>query len=479
MDSVDVRVVSEDAAFMRVMADNSTLRILSDQFKFRIPNAQFHPKVKARMWDGYIRLLNTMTGRMYRGLLRDLERVCADEGFTIDVDSDLLGESTHSAEDAAAWARTIGLPADRVPHGYQIEALLHVISNHNGLIISPTGSGKSLVAYLIARWFNLKTLVVVPAIHLATQMQGDFVSYGCDEDDIHLIYAGQEKSADVPFTISTWQSLYKLDHEYFDQYDVVIADEVHLFSSKELTAMMERMANTYFRIGLTGTLDGSQTNEMVLTGLFGPKFQTTTTKALIDSGVLTKPQIYVMQLSHKSADVRLPKSAKYPDEVSYICKSESRNRLITNLVKSLKGNTLVLFNYVDKHGKVLYKMGVDEIGDPSKVHLIYGKVDREDREQIRQIIEGSDDNVLYASYKTLSTGVNQPNLHNLVFASPSKGIVRVCQSIGRGLRRHDSKDVFKIYDLADNFRYGTDHMMERLAIYEAQEFDYKIIKLDI
>jgi superfamily II DNA or RNA helicase len=164
--------------------------------------------------------------------------------------------------------------------------------------------------------------------------------------------------------------------------------------------------------------------------------------------------------------------------------NEARNRFITNLALSLEGNTLVLYQYVDKHGKILHEQ-INKKADGRKVFFVSGEVDGDAREDIRRIVETETDSIIVASFGTFSTGINIRNLHNIVFASPSKSRVRNLQSIGRGLRKSDTKDSAVLFDIADDLRYKKHdnytlkHFAERIKIYSDEKFIFKIYKIEM
>ena len=169
----------------------------------------------------------------------------------------------------------------------------------------------------------------------------------------------------------------------------------------------------------------------------------------------------------------------YQDEMDYLVSNEERNKFITNLVSSLKGNTLVLFQYVEKHGEVLYPMLDGRVDD---LHYVYGGTDTVDREAVREIVEKSKSSVILASYGTFSTGVNIKRIDNIVFASPSKSRIRNLQSIGRGLRKVEGKDSMRLFDIADDLQcenYTLEHLKERINIYNEENFPYELKQFDL
>jgi superfamily II DNA or RNA helicase len=168
--------------------------------------------------------------------------------------------------------------------------------------------------------------------------------------------------------------------------------------------------------------------------------------------------------------------------MEYLVSHKGRNNLIKNLVQDIKGNTLVLFNYVEKHGEPLYEL-INSIIDPErKLFFVHGSTDVEDREEVRKITETESNAIIVASYGTFSTGINIKRLHNIVFASPSKSRIRNLQSIGRVLRKGEGKDIATLYDIADDIggqNYTLRHLNERVTIYNEENFKYEVIRVNL
>jgi superfamily II DNA or RNA helicase len=351
-------------------------------------------------------------------------------------------------------------------------------------MLSPTASGKSFIIYLLTRYYNAKTLIIVPTTSLVSQLYSDFADYGFDSNtNVHRVFGGQDKQTDRPITISTWQSIYKLDKKYFEQFDVIIGDEAHLFKAKSLTSIMSKLSKTKYRFGFTGTLDGTQTHKLVLEGLFGRVRQVTTTAKLIEEKHLAEFQIKAIILKYPDIIRQGLRTADYQTEIDFLVRFGPRNRFIKNLVLSLEQNTLILFQFVEKHGEVLYDMITKETDRP--VYFVSGKVEGEEREEIRKIVEKSNNAIIVASSGTFSTGVNIRNLHNIIFSSPSKSKIKNLQSIGRGLRKSETKEIATLYDIADDLtwknrkNYTILHFVERMKIYNEEQFNYKIYPVNI
>ena len=476
-----VKKVNE--VYMQCDCESSTAMDLSEYFTFYVPNYKFTPAFKNKIWDGKIRLFNRINNTVYIGLLPYLEKFCEDREYELEISEELLATENFSLVESEEFAETLGLPF--APRDYQIKAFTHCVRNNRALLLSPTASGKSLIIYLLVRWFQSKTLIIVPTISLVAQLQKDFKDYGFESNKyVHEIMGGREKESDAPIVISTWQSIYKMPKKWFDQFDVVIGDEAHLFKAKSLTSILTNLTDCKYRFGLTGTLDGTQTHKLVLEGLFGKVKQVTTTKELMDASSLANLKIKALVLKYSEEICKQNKNNKYQEEIDYIVRCVERNKFIRNLTMSLEGNTLLLYQFVEKHGKVLHELLSAKCED-RPLFFIHGGVGVDEREEVRRITEQENNAIIVASYGTFSTGINIRNLHNIIFASPSKSKIRTLQSIGRGLRLGENKDNATLYDIADDLTYKSrknftlDHFMERMKIYNDEKFEYKIYTINL
>lgn len=483
MEKVVIEKVNE--VFVRVVADPSTKMEMSVYFTFEVPGAKFMPAVRNKVWDGKIRLLNPMTGLIYAGLIPQIAKFCKTHEYDIELASKDVWP-LNKIDDDYGFKLSKEFDCKFEPRDYQNNAIVHAIRNNRGLLLSPTASGKSFIIYILSRFHveqDRRVLVIVPTTSLVHQMSSDFIDYNKGKDlDIHRIMAGIDKLSKSPYTITTWQSIYKMPKAWFDQFDGVIVDEAHLAKAKSLTSIMEKAPNIKYRYGFTGTLDDTQTHKLVLEGLFGQVFQVTSTKKLIDDNTLAEFDIKAIVLGYSDATRKINKNKSYQDEIDWIVRNEARNKYIRNLAWNLKGNTLILFQFVEKHGKVLEPLLHHA---EKRVHFVHGGVDAEVRESIRGIVESSGDNIILASYGTFSTGVNIKRLDNIIFASPSKSKIRNLQSIGRVLRRGNGKDKATLYDIVDDLQYknhknfAIQHFMERVKIYTNEGFEFKLYNIDL
>ena len=330
-----------------------------------------------------------------------------------------------------------------------------------------------------------KILIVVPTTSLVEQLFKDFKDYGYNsERNVHKIYQGHDKETNKRVIITTWQSVYNMPKKWFSDIGTVIGDEAHLFKAVSLTKIMTKLTKCKYRVGLTGTLDGTKTHKLVLEGLFGNVNKVVSTTELQEKGKLAALKIFCLVLQHGKTERDFIKDKTYQEEMDFLVSNEKRNKYIRNLCLSLQGNSLCLFQYVEKHGEILKQL-IEEKAEDKKIFYVHGGVEAEEREKIRFITEKSDNAIIIASYGTFSTGINIRNLHNIVFASPSKSRIRNLQSIGRGLRLKDNDSSATLYDISDDLthnekeNYTLAHFRERINIYNEEDFDYEIHNVDL
>mgnify|MGYP003138700241 FL=1 len=487
MNTTDLVISKSNEVFLKINTEPHIDYELRDHFKFEVEGAKFMPQYRNKYWNGEIHLYDIRSKQIYVGLLDKIVQFCKNYGYSYKFeDNKYYGtpyeENEHiSYEGVKDYMQSI---CSHQPRKYQVEGVYGALKHNRKLLISPTASGKSLMIYSLVRYYvdkGQKILLIVPTTSLVEQMYKDFLDYGWDADSYcHRIYSGREKSNDAPVTITTWQSVYKLDRSFFEDYNVVIGDEAHLFKSKSLISIMTKLHHAKYRFGFTGTLDGTQTHKWVLEGLFGPSYKVTRTDELMRQGHLSQLDIQCLVLKHKPQTFEA-----YNDEIEYLISHEQRNKFITNLALDLKGNSLVLYSRVEAHGAVLYDKINKNKRDDRKVFFIHGGVDAEERELVREITEKEKNAIIVASYGTFSTGINIKNLHNVIFASPSKSRVRNLQSIGRVLRKGKDKVKAILYDIADDCstknrrNYTLNHLIERIKIYNEENFNYEIITIQL
>ena len=483
----DLVIQKSNEVFLKIEAEPHVYYELRDHFTFEVEGAKFMPQYRNKHWNGEIHLFDLRKKQIYVGLLDRIIAFCKRRDYQYKfVDNQYYG-TPFEINEGISYAGVKDYMKSiccHPPRKYQIQGVYDALRHNRKLLISPTASGKSLMIYSLVRYYigkGEKILLIVPTTSLVEQMYKDFQDYGWDAESFcHRIYSGKEKTNEYPVTITTWQSVYKLERSFFEDYNVIIGDEAHLFKSKSLVSIMTKLHHAKYRFGFTGTLDGTQTHKWVLEGLFGPAYKVTRTDELMKQGHLSQLDIQCLVLKHPPQ-----KFDTYQDEIQYLIEHEQRTKFITNLTLDLKGNTLVLFSRVEAHGAVLFeKINTNKDSD-RKVFFIHGGVDAEERELVREITETENNAIIVASYGTFSTGINIRNLHNVVFASPSKSRIRNLQSIGRVLRKSTNKVKAILYDIADDCthnsrrNYTLNHFIERIKIYNEENFNYEIITIQL
>ena len=483
----DLVIQKSNEVFLKIEAEPHVYYELRDHFTFEVEGAKFMPQYRNKHWNGEIHLFDLRKKQIYVGLLDRIIAFCKRRDYQYKfVDNQYYG-TPFEINEGISYAGVKDYMKSiccHSPRKYQIQGVYDALRHNRKLLISPTASGKSLMIYSLVRYYigkGEKILLIVPTTSLVEQMYKDFQDYGWDAESFcHRIYSGKEKTNEYPVTITTWQSVYKLERSFFEDYNVIIGDEAHLFKSKSLVSIMTKLHHAKYRFGFTGTLDGTQTHKWVLEGLFGPAYKVTRTDELMKQGHLSQLDIQCLVLKHPPQ-----KFDTYQDEIQYLIEHEQRTKFITNLTLDLKGNTLVLFSRVEAHGAVLFeKINTNKDSD-RKVFFIHGGVDAEERELVREITETENNAIIVASYGTFSTGINIRNLHNVVFASPSKSRIRNLQSIGRVLRKSTNKVKAILYDIADDCthnsrrNYTLNHFIERIKIYNEENFNYEIITIQL
>lgn len=490
---VMIKIEKLDEVYVRVFSDASIEQEIVDFFTYEYPGARFTPQFRARLWDGKVRLYDAIRKTLYLGLVPYVEQFAVSNGYGIEYVNKVSNTNNITPTLIEKFVEALEPPAKIEIRDYQIEAMATAIDKERTLLLSPTASGKSFIIYSIMRWHlnaGRKCIIIVPTTSLVEQLYTDFEDYSTVNEwpvgeHCQKLYSGFTREFTKEVLITTWQSVYLQPKSWFAQFNVMFGDEAHNFKAKSLTGVMEKMDKIRYRIGTTGTLDNKKVHKLVLEGVFGPVHRVTTTKKLMDSGKLADLNIMCVLLKYNEEIRKDRKNKTYQEEMDWLVSCEPRNKFIRNLAVNSKGNTLVLFQYVEKHGKILYELIQKKVHEDRKVFFVYGGTETADREAIRHITEGETDAIIIASFGTFSTGINIPSLENVIFASPSKSKIRNLQSIGRGLRLKDGKTQCNLFDLADDLHWKSwknhtlNHAAERYKTYAEEEFKIKIVEVEL
>jgi superfamily II DNA or RNA helicase len=481
-----------------LVAEQHVLMEVAPHFTYIMPNYQWTPQYKKSKgkWNGEIKLLSPITGRFLLGLLKRVILKCQELGYNEFTFEGFENSGPEFTEDYILdFIEQLSLPEDRQPREYQLNAILSSLMANRRLILSPTSSGKSLIIYIMFRILleaDKKILLVVPNSMLVDQMFLDFETYAVNnkfdvEEFAHKIYTGQSKNSPKPIYISTWQSIDAIPKEdlgdYLEQFDAIMVDEVHGADAKSLRTIVEGCINAKHRTGFTGTLKDSLTSELTLIGLFGSIKKMISIRELMDKGLVADLTIKCIILKYPEEMRQAVQGLEYDDELSMVLAYERRNKFIANLANSLDGNTLTILRFIEKHAVGLKELY--EAKNRRPVFLLTGDLDKDEKTLIRQNMENINDADLMGTWGMVSTGMSIINLHNGIFASPSKSRVKVIQALGRLLRKGLNKTTAVQYDIVDNLSYEGDpnylmkHFFQRYKYYREEQFRIEFIEVEI
>lgn len=494
----DIQIVKVNEVRMRCIADLSIREELNDYFKFEDPNFVPNPFSK---WDGVVRLFTKSSGLIDIGLLFEVFKFCKHNKYSIELDpalkyiqdipDDEIHEFINSLEPKIRTEDHEYIDAET--RDYQFDTIAKAMRQTRCVCELATSAGKSFVLYVMARYYrqrrealesNLRTLIVVPSIHLVTQLYDNFEEYSHGSAwkpvvNTQLIFDGATKEISKPIVISTWQGIQDQPKEWFHQFGDIVVDEVHTSKSDKLSYILNNCIYADQRLGVTGTLANTRVAGLQVVSHFGAYHKIITARDLIDLGYATDIKVRMVQLKHTAADA-VGLDGDYAKEIDYLISHQSRNEVIAKLALNLKGNVAIMFARIDAHMMVVYEM-LSAV--KPNVFVINGEVKIEDRRRIQKAMEEGEDITLLASYGTMQQGVSIKKLHHLVLAHPSKSFIRVIQTLGRLMRQHSSKDVAWIWDLVDNASYNAStnhalrHSHERYKFYLTERHPVEFMKV--
>jgi superfamily II DNA or RNA helicase len=493
----DVQIERANASFVRIYTEDDGIRkTIHEHFTYHEPG---FVRNKWTKWNGEVKLFKLRGNLLPYGCLQMLLELCKTNGWTYEVDAAFKEDITSvTRQELAEWVQTLelrslGMPID--PYEYQMEAIYLGIKYSRMVVLAATSAGKSLIAYMLTRYYEMlsnedgkKILILVPSQMLVDQMYADFNDYSSQNgwdvaSNVHCIMEGRPKNANKMVYISTWQSIFEEDEEYFKQFGRIINDETHLASGKSITTIMNHATNAYQRVGMTGTLKAEKIHPILVMSLFGPIRRVVTTRQLIDAGRATDVYIKMFQLNYPEEEREYVSQCKYQQEIEFLIGHRHRNKILATLAASVKGNTLVMFDrleHIESVRVILATMNHDKT-----VYVITGEVGKDERGVIKAIAEREDGVIVLGTSGCVSTGLSIKKLRNLIFAHPSKSIIRILQSVGRILRLHDEKGDANVYDMVDNFsyndkpNYALKHALDRWGIYKDAEMPISFKNLEM
>ena len=515
-----IHLIFDNHSFGKIAGDYEELMTLWEQFSYYVPGYRFMPAYERGTWDGKIRLVNLSKRIFPTGLYRNIADFCKsiDIDCKVDLEFSRVYGTPNSKEELLEFIKSrkyYSKGKEIFPREDQIKAICHAIIENRCINICPTSFGKSLCIFIESLYYiqrNKKVMIVVPSVNLVRQFTNDIYDY-CNDIDIPVIqeiYAGKSKilDDDTDIVITTWQSIYKLDSDWFNQFGCIILDEAHKGSANCIRTVYEKATEVPIRTGWTGSLKDSSIVGIQMEALIGPIRKITDTHTLMEAGVVADLTIQVVRFQYQETLVKqlseylenkkgLTGSGKnvYIDEIKFLESNYERNKTIINMAALFKQTGLLLYTHLS-HGKTLYEM-LRKLYPNRNVYRIDGScVIRNDEkfnnfEVLKPTIEKEDNAILICSFGVFSTGISIKNLHYVFFTVPIKSYVRTIQSIGRGLRISDTKKSVQLIDIVDDLctktktgktkkeNYAYKHFKERFNMYAEQQFKYNMVTVNI
>jgi superfamily II DNA or RNA helicase len=457
----------------QILSDIDTLNLIREHFS--VPNKAFGRRMN-RFAQRRLYAIS-QAGKFDIGLLDNIIEFLLENQIVYNVDKELEEYYNNGIENPEIYKFSIPY------RDHQQKSIEKALKKGKGVVIIPTAGGKTMImAGLIESLKqNLKKpklmiLVLVPTIQLVEQTYLDFVSYGLQnvtkwsgknkpDFNSNVIIAGTQ----ILMSPST-------DLSILDNIDVLLVDECHgLKKNNEINNVL-KLINTNFKFGFTGTMPSTLIDEWNIIGKLGPIVYQQKTLDLKQKKYISDFKIVILNIIHKNAPKFIPNplnpTEAYNNEIDYLINNKRRNEIISKIAYRVKNNTVIMVDRID-HGINLEKELQNVCGNEKLIYFIRGSTEIEEREQIRKLMEEKNNIIAIAVSKIFSTGINIPNLHNIIFASAGKAKIKIMQSIGRALRLHSTKTMATIFDIADNTKYGKVHLEERLELYKKENYNYE------
>ena len=490
-----IRITKESEVFFKAHITKNQYKEILPRLSFFAKDYKHSPRYKLMQWSGRIDFIDS-SGRFPIGLLAEFVKITDSLGYDVSFDFPKKGFGENISEETLQTFFEIVFPPETgiFPRDYQQESVLRAIRHGRGILNLATSSGKSLIIYSLLRYLVAKgkqCLVIVPNVSLVEQLYSDFQNdYGWKgaKDNICLNYSGKTLDINKKILLTTWQSVYKNSPEFFERYDALIVDEAHSMQGKSISEIGKKCVNASYRFGFSGSLPDNEADLHTVLGYLGPIIHKIMSHELIEKGVISNIKIKNLILKYPE-HMRHARST-YQKEVDDINSYENRTKALDYIISntSPEENILILVTKIE-HLKATREY-IQKNFKQRKVYEIYGKTDADVRENVRKRIEHESGVILVATYGTFSTGSNVKKLHHVVLFSSYKSQIKILQSIGRGLRKHESKEYVTIYDVVDQLIYSDGKKkyknwtylhweQNRLKYYDEQQFDFENFYLNI
>jgi superfamily II DNA or RNA helicase len=473
----------------------------------KIHNHYFHPLVKKKIWTGDICFVDKKlpVWRIPIGLWSEIYQIC--QKYKIEVQIDELNkiiDSSLTLENFTEWCEEFFKDKKLKPRDYQIESAWKIIRFKLSVSEVATSSGKTLIAFIVLSYLKIvhnikKFLMVVPNTNLVIQGTEDFEEYGLEElenCELQQIHGQNKKKISSGLMIGTFQSLAKLDPEFYEGVEAVFVDECHQSSAQSIKKVISLCKDSVWRFGLSGTLANKGSAEyLTIQQFLGPLVMEISPKFLFDNKYATPVSIKIVKMDWLNSEIKEKLSTLketkneiegneiFNIEKKLVINSDKRLEFVLNFILKTSRNSLVLFQSVGEgYGKRLYE-GIREKTSSKETYYIDGDTEPDKRDIFIKRMEEGTNKIMVASFGTLSTGISIRNVHNIFLTESYKSEVLIKQTLGRGMRLHETKEKVTVVDFVDDFsfngkqNYLMKHCKDRIDIYKKEHFEYKIYEI--
>ena len=465
---------------MKFILEKNKIRLISDQldgirehFSVKDDTARFRLRGRARFYSNPRIYCITPTGLFEPGLFFNILSFIKQEYPEINIEVD---EDVQEVVKPSNYKS--GLVYNQLKYtlrDYQLSSVENALKFGRGIIKLGTGGGKTLtIASLLMSLYEdnprIKILIIVPDLGLVNQTYSDF-----DEYNVKFKFTRWTGKIKPDLTANCiianrgiLQSKFE-DNDWMKYVDILVVDECHTIKKSNKISKMVNQITTNNKFGLTGTLPDNKPDEWNILGKLGKVIYDKDSYELRLESYLTNVDVKVIDVKYNDKPLYVPGNNNFKTELDFIYTNEFRNNVIDNICNKFNNNSLILVNHL-AHGDALY----DKLSKSKdkQVFFVKGEVEVETRDEIKKIMETNSNVICIAMSSIFSTGINIKNIHMIMFASGGKSFIRTIQSIGRGLRLHESKNKLLIIDICDQLKYGIRHGDKRKEIYKSEKINF-------
>ena len=516
--------VTENKLYLKIISYDDDVELEQMQLSLNpyVDNFYFKKKKFHGHWNGKISFIDDAL-RIPVGLWFKVQQICEQYNIPYQFENlDVIFNNDFDEKDFDDWVINFFKDNPDIDlRDYQIEAAKIILKYQRSISEIATSGGKTLIMFMVFGYLKFKNqlnrmLVIVPTVDLVVQNMEKFVKYSENYSKLkftyQLIYSDETKEIqNVDVVFGTYQSLCKLPDNFFTAVNVICNDESQFAQTKSIESVIKKCINAPFRFGMSGTakIDKDVAEAYTIMGLLGPMINKIKAHFLFENNYATPVQVKMLYLDYIGLDVRAAlkklkattkkkkqegdNSKKETDgakllgyERDIILSNEKRFDYIIDFISNLKKNTLVLFQDIKRsHGKNIYNKLKEIFDSDYEIFYIDGQTPIDNRKYYREAMDNKDDKirVMVASFGCFSTGIDVNNIHYILLVESYKSETIIKQSVGRGMRLDDDKDIVTIIDFIDDFsmkgfdNYFLKHSVERERIYKEERYKIKKYKI--